>query len=456
MAQSYPTDRGSAGALGHSRGLGSSVGSSAIGGAAANDNWPIGRPANDNWPRTKPWPRPKIPASTALGYGLSALEIGAGIIAMMLPGEEGWYNPGGWIEYIFTSPPYPHPAYAEGGVHASGTMYAIVPGQSPANEIVFQAIAAPLRIDGQAQNYIAQGNTGYWAENRSFPGRFAHYRSYKYNEPDVIDPNDPVWYGRPWTYATWTSGWWAPQGFPEASPNYGWWGAPNGQPGSAGGYGAPDPWPSPNPHPSPGPTPIFDSDPGPKPNPQPEPDPGSHPENRPDHNRPNREPPRPRTRERKVAAATHRGYRAIRWVLNQVTEGLDALNCVKSGLPKEFQPKPVWSDQPPRPVEHRDIRRQTKRQKKYGKTYTDPGPGRSWRWTPSGWKAQHGSYRAPTAQEVAASIYTHWDKLDINAVLSCLAENAVEDYIIGRIGQSLGDASRQQGRPLGYGAGPLF
>lgn len=456
MAQSYPTSRPSPGPSGHSGGLGRPGPGSGFPGPAANDNWPMGKAANDNWPRPRPSPRIKVPASGALGYGLVGLELATGIVAMMLPGQDAWFNPGGWVEYIFTGAPYPHPAYAEGGVHASGTMFAITPGTSPDNEIVFQAIAGATRIDGQTQNHIASGNTGYWAENRSFPGRFAHYRSYKQSDPETVDATDPVWFGKPWFMpgvshpAVW------PSPFPMPNPNYGWAGAPNGQPGSAGDTGLPNPWPNPNPHPDPGPTPIFDPPPRPGPRPDPKPDPGGHPSSKPDHNKPNRNPPRGRTREIKKRAATHGAYRAIRWVLNQTTEGLDALMCAQSGLDKKYRPKPVWTNQPPRGVEHRDINYQSKRQKKYGKRQTDPGPGKSWRWTPNGWKAEAGSYRAPTAQEVAAAVYKHWDKLDVDALLACLAENAVEDYIIGRFGQALGEASRKQGRPLGYGAGPVF
>lgn len=64
--------------------------------------------------------------------------------------------------------------------------------------------------------------------------------------------------------------------------------------------------------------------------------------------------------------------------------------------------------------------------------------------------------RQPTPQEKLMLIYNNIGKLNVGKAVTNIVENQVEDFVIGKFGKALGQASRNSGRPIGYGAGPAL
>lgn len=61
--------------------------------------------------------------------------------------------------------------------------------------------------------------------------------------------------------------------------------------------------------------------------------------------------------------------------------------------------------------------------------------------------------RQPNPVERAELIYANINQIDIGKALTGYVQNEIEDYIIGQFGKKLGEASRKDNRPIGYGAG---
>jgi len=75
------------------------------------------------------------------------------------------------------------------------------------------------------------------------------------------------------------------------------------------------------------------------------------------------------------------------------------------------------------------------------------------------WKGRDGKWReaAITPQGKLAFIFKHADKIDLTKAFENLAENAAEDFVLGRGNQIVNKALSKTGywkRPFGYGAGP--
>lgn len=58
--------------------------------------------------------------------------------------------------------------------------------------------------------------------------------------------------------------------------------------------------------------------------------------------------------------------------------------------------------------------------------------------------------------EKAQLIWEHADQLDWGQAVTNLVQNQIEDYVIGKIGSKVGEASHLRGSPLGYQAGPAL
>lgn len=135
---------------------------------------------------------------------------------------------------------------------------------------------------------------------------------------------------------------------------------------------------------------------------------------------------RPRRRE-KEKKTRFRNNPVLEAIIGNITEGLDNLMCVNKGLPGKRRAKPKWV----------------------------PGGELNWRWHPTGWRKERGSYRAPTAIETAQAIYKNIDDLDVGKVLICLTENQIEDTLFGMLGDKLKKASRYKtGGVGGWTTGP--
>lgn len=195
-------------------------------------------------------------------------------------------------------------------------------------------------------------------------------------------------------------------------------------------YPRPDPWspesPDRGPHPGENPRPV----PNPVPNPVPRPDPVPNPDPVttprvvvnpfPDahldtwlpavspsprtNNNPRPRPPAKREKETKarmgaVAAAIWHG-------VGPITETVDFVDVLYEALPKNIK---------------RDA-------------YRDRG-------------------RQPNPFERAELIYRNINQIDIGKALSGYVQEQIEDYVIGKFGKKLGEASRNDQRPIGYGAG---
>lgn len=205
---------------------------------------------------------------------------------------------------------------------------------------------------------------------------------------------------------------------PVANP-YPW---PDWMPSVAPGVtpiGQPYPWPSP--FPAPVPYPVVPSKPNVAPNGDPIRGPGPSPA-------PSAPPSLPRPPGRNTKERKARLHPLLRWslrhVVGTVTERVDDVMCAVSALPARLRPKPVWvpgdMGQPGGELQH---------PRKRGKA--------GYRWTPKGWSRERGHYRAPTVQEDLEALYRHWDELDVEKFLLCLAKNEVEDAIIGRLGSAV-------------------
>lgn len=64
--------------------------------------------------------------------------------------------------------------------------------------------------------------------------------------------------------------------------------------------------------------------------------------------------------------------------------------------------------------------------------------------------------RQPTPQERLEIIYRNIHKLNMGDVVKNIVENQAEDFVFGKFGKALGQASANSGRPIGYGAGPAL
>lgn len=61
--------------------------------------------------------------------------------------------------------------------------------------------------------------------------------------------------------------------------------------------------------------------------------------------------------------------------------------------------------------------------------------------------------RQPNPIERAELIYKNINQIDVGKALTGYVQNEIEDYVIGQFGKKLGEASRKDNRPIGYGAG---
>jgi hypothetical protein len=132
-------------------------------------------------------------------------------------------------------------------------------------------------------------------------------------------------------------------------------------------------------------------------------------------------PPR-RTRERKTRPV---GKVAALWLwhmVGHVTEGLDALNALWWALPS--YDRTGW----------------------VGKLVNG-------RWV--GVRV-HLDHWPSTPQERAADLYAHFSDVDVNKALYNFARNEVVDRVYGTVGRGVGRASKRDGRPVGYQAGPAL
>lgn len=116
------------------------------------------------------------------------------------------------------------------------------------------------------------------------------------------------------------------------------------------------------------------------------------------------QPPGPRTKERKgrMGPVASRIWHSV----GPITEGNDLIKIVYEALPKAVKVNAY---------------------KKYG--------------------------RQPTPQEKLQLIYANATKLDMGKIVTGYIENQIEDYILGKFGKALGQASKNSDRPIGYGAG---
>lgn len=135
-------------------------------------------------------------------------------------------------------------------------------------------------------------------------------------------------------------------------------------------------------------------------------------------------------------------YRVVNKALGHVTEGMDFVQCLQKSMPAKYRAKPVWVDGP-RPA---------------GNPFQRPGArGKTgYRWTPRGWEKRDGYYRAPSMPEVTEAIYRNVQHIDVDKLIQCLAANAVEDFVLGRLGQMSAEGSRRIGRPYGFQTGPAL
>jgi hypothetical protein len=142
-----------------------------------------------------------------------------------------------------------------------------------------------------------------------------------------------------------------------------------------------------------------------------------------------RRPPESNVRERK--AMTHgRGIRAIKRVVNAVTESMDVFNCLYEALPdsvKGYKPKP--------PIKGPD-----------GRLYPQLTMG--------GEPAMIKPFRRQHTK--AAILWANIDKIDVNKAIECAIKNHIEDKVLGTLASGAGPLGSSQGRPVGITAGPAL
>lgn len=297
---------------------------------------------------------------------------------------------------------------------------------------------------------------GYYYKYGPDANDYSHVVSYRRNTGSSAGyGEDPVWNPPQWVHAPQkgpaivTAPRVAPNPMPAAWPGFG--GAPRvqpdilpppGHPPLSDQPGRPRP-PRPNP-----PRPNPDNRPNPRPNPEPQPNP-----------RPERPPPK--TKERKAALRSLGTYLTLgrRW--GQITEGMDFLNAVHGALDYECQAKPQWVGADTAVKSDRRLNRpraKIRDGRVKGANYNwrrvkvrGPNGGFYWKWV-----RENGYYRPPTVAEKMAAVYQNANCIDIAKAIQNIIENQVEDHLIGKANKPLGDASRKDMRPIGYGTGPVF
>jgi len=185
---------------------------------------------------------------------------------------------------------------------------------------------------------------------------------------------------------------------------------PNPSPESWPGYG-PQPGTSPQPAPEPGTVPNPDPDGAFKDWPASAPTPGATQSSPGTQPRPAQghqfRPSGPGTKEKKTRLGPVASF--VWNTISPITEGIDMINIAYESLPKSMK---------------RDFYQKNGRQ--------------------------------PTPQEKMGIIYRNWDDIDPSKFVNDWVMNHWEDKIIGTIGSQLGEASKNDMRPIGYGAGPAL
>lgn len=211
----------------------------------------------------------------------------------------------------------------------------------------------------------------------------------------------------------------------------------------------PDPTPRPDPAPTPRPTPT--PDPTPRPTPDPEPTPRPHPEPEPTP-RPSPQPePEPRLEWRPPSShrykAPPKGVRELKIKVHGlakllyhgvgvVTEARDAIKSLHDALPKRFRAKKKCHGV----GKHRSCNGPTVQQM-FGELYKALEDG----------NPDHSSKRDPMKNKPM----TQKEKYDfINKGVDNLIADQIKDWVFGKLGQQIAKASRADGRPIGYQAGP--
>jgi hypothetical protein len=147
----------------------------------------------------------------------------------------------------------------------------------------------------------------------------------------------------------------------------------------------------------------------------------------------------PRTKPEKGVmerkALTHgRFHRAIKRLVNGVTETMDVFNCAYESLPDDIK---GYKKLPPVRVE------------------ISPGVFKEIpRITFGGEQAVKKPFRRQHTK--AKILYENYDKMDLGAFAKCLATNHLEDWAIGTLASKAGPFGGKYGRPIGFTSGPAL
>jgi hypothetical protein len=143
-----------------------------------------------------------------------------------------------------------------------------------------------------------------------------------------------------------------------------------------------------------------------------------------------------RTRFERKAQTHGKGIRAIKKIVNIITESLDVANCLYDALPDPLVGrKPI----PPKKVD--------------GKIYYAHGGG-IYKLTPPEKPAMRDPFRR--THKKLEMILKNLDEVDLNEAIECAVKNQIEDKVIGSLASAAGPFGGKYGRPIGFTSGPAL
>lgn len=135
--------------------------------------------------------------------------------------------------------------------------------------------------------------------------------------------------------------------------------------------------------------------------------------------------PSKNVKEKKVKL-TRNGVDVLR-IVGVATEALDVLDCLHSALPPKY-----WA---------KGVKQETPSISPFAKNYFGKG-----------------DYRAPSPQEKARAVIDNFDKIKWVKAGSCLAQEQLEDFIVGKVSKKVRKNTKQvsPNRPFGWLVGPAI